>query len=1064
MAAVLSRGDLQASWSDFRACYGTGELAGRVEDCIRAASCITSVSSECAYATLQCLGVKTVGSPPASAPPPPPVFDPELLARQVCVECQNENLAYLRARFFPDGGRPQAAGESAVCGVPGLGESKCGDVWSAGPCTAHAGSAMVTVSHVSLRRDADWAGAYEHLEVGVPSPCMDCRVGDAGDPRCLPIFTHGVQYRCKCTANCPAELAAKREAELAALQLSAEELAKQRQAARRYRTLSSECLPWESGHGDRVGMTIADTVSRIPPFNFWAEIDFNGGANEGGSLRSVMDGEWERQKAMKERCENFQRDAKGDLNARLEIPCGDSAPVGWEPVACIPDVPPPPPAPPDPPRVCEWAHMTRSAIEQHLSAWVYQDPYNAAAAPEARGVRASCVLHNRSKSTPVAAMRGRCVDVGAFHAEAAARGLALDPVLDYLSTTHESGAAAREAVAVFVPKLPAGSRLLSYHDRDCRELSDVAPLEAAQTHFVGRYNQVSMRGVPVEEHLQTLLHDEVLRYHGTGRHTVRDATWGQRVQVLPGSEPTLAMLRELLQPPHVAGLVSRGERSFRIVIPDEWHFECPPGEVPAPTSDAEELELFERLGVFRCSPCPAPTPLQIIVGVSEECGRVRGACQRCATGSFANAAGDACTSCMLPEVPVLNAAGTRYECAACPAGQYPHLATPPFYSCADLAPLAVAWTGAGWGLQYAQYIEGNNYLYPEAATGLPDASFVDPATFALTACATLPEPPLNYFRDRCGVPGRGLWVQVAAGPFAAYVGVEGMLLFEGGRFSDGAADVTDQVSPPEAAVVTPYAAGRLRACALCAVGQYRTVSCEDDALGGGQCVDCLTCAQGGQGWTCATHWFAHATATGCTTVSPTPAADYAPVPCAVAKSDGGRHYIVAGCGRESAAFTWWAAPGQYTYESYDKGSDTWQATQNPAQGDRLQAAGQTRTCAYDDGSSCQYNGAAVPRAPAHNFGEYTLLIPYCPPGHYVSADALDTAAAYDVTNCRLCQAACESHRTRAADNTPCDGATSEDTQSRCLDGCDINYYREAGAGAGGGGQCRKCTMCEAGAL
>lgn len=1067
---VISNADAAVSWDDFRSCYGTSEFASRVESCIRVSTCVASVgvdvSTECSYAALQCMGVKTVSAPPPPPPaPPPPPFQPELLEAQVCVECQSENLEYIRNHFFPDGGRPTMAGQSAVCGVASLGESECSSLWSKQACTTHAESSMVTVSHVNLRRDADWAGVYAHIEHGVPGLCMDCRVGDENDPRCLSVFTHAMEYRCNCIDSCPAQLAAQREAELEALQLEEAELEKLRQAARRYRTLSSECLPYTAGQGDRTGLQIIDTVSRFPPYSFFTEVDFNGGANEGGSARDAMDSEWERQAKMKARCDNFHRDADGDLNARLEIPCGATAPEGWEPQACIPDSPPPPPSPPDPPRTCEWVHLTKSLTQNFLSAWIYKDPYNDGA-PEARGIRAECAVHNKSKSTPIALMRDQCIDISQFHEEAVANGLVSDPVLDYLVTTHANDAMAREAVAVFVPKMPVGSRILSFHDSNCERLFDVKSLEEAKTHFIGRYNQVFKGSdpethAPLEQHFKDRLYNDILQWYGKLRHTVRDVVWGQNVQLLPGSEPNLRALKSILGPVYLHDWTMYGERSFRIIIPEAWHFECPINQVPAPTTDTDELDLYRRLKIFKCVPCPDPITY-IIVGLTETCGRNQGACQQCAVGSFSNDAGDECVSCMLPEVPVMNADGTRYACMTCSAMQYPKLITPPFYECVDLKPLAVLWESGSWRLQYAQYIENNNYLFPKDAMGLSSPSFVDPDTFTLTACSSLPEPPLNYYRDGCGVPGSGLWVQITGKAFETYNGFQGMARFQGSNFYDEDGTlITASVTPEENAFVAPYASGRLRLCTLCGVGQYRTVPCEEDIAGGGQCLDCLTCADSTSAWSCTTHWFSHEIVTGCTTTSPTPTTDYTPTPCPIIKSDNGRHFIVAGCGSQSTSFKWWSGSSPYQYET--NAGDVWQVTGQPVRGDRIKS-GQDRTCTYDGSSDCQYEGAFVGKVSGDNIAEFTMLIPYCPPGHYVGVENPDTMSEYDVTNCRLCQSACESTQMKAEDNKPCDGSTNEDTQARCLAGCDVNYYRHESGSELTPDQCISCTMCQKGVL
>ena len=103
---------------------------------------------------------------------------------------------------------------------------------------------------------------------------------------------------------------------------------------------------------------------------------------------------------------------------------------------------------------------------------------------------------------------------------------------------------------------------------------------------------------------------------------------------------------------------------------------------------------------------------------------------------------------------------------------------------------------------------------------------------------------------------------------------------------------------------------------------------------------------------------------------------------------------------------------------------------------------------------------------ADDYTACTDEIPYCPPGWFVDTSNLadgcdqlqDTAlGSYKPRCCKECQLECETNLRRQASWQQCPGDTTYDTQAKCGQGCDINYYYNTADE-----QCQRCESCDAG--
>ena len=136
-----------------------------------------------------------------------------------------------------------------------------------------------------------------------------------------------------------------------------------------------------------------------------------------------------------------------------------------------------------------------------------------------------------------------------------------------------------------------------------------------------------------------------------------------------------------------------------------------------------------------------------------------------------------------------------------------------------------------------------------------------------------------------------------------------------------------------------------------------------------------------------------------------------------------------------------------------------------------------------DISTGNWDEETVYLPPYSVYDEYSMLVPLCPRLHHVippqalqrqsaqsDADfedmlnaALGGARSWqDVSSwCGLCRVECIDENAaiplqRSPSWQPCDGSTQEDTQNRCQEGCDLNFYFDTVAN-----KCVQCELCEA---
>lgn len=232
-----------------------------------------------------------------------------------------------------------------------------------------------------------------------------------------------------------------------------------------------------------------------------------------------------------------------------------------------------------------------------------------------------------------------------------------------------------------------------------------------------------------------------------------------------------------------------------------------------------------------------------------------------------------------------------------------------------------------------------------------------------------------------------------------------------------------------------YRPGKCTACPTCPDGQYSTCA----GASAGECINCSTSCEPGHylsrpseeefvtpkqwcSWKITDHY---------------PTRDLTCQKCPAWKAvDGGKYYLVAGCGNVRS-FTRWDPSREVT-----------------ADGERPRSV----SCDVESAAvDCFVDGRTVP-ADAYSAGEY---LPYCPPGWHVNAGCVgtDTSAAWNPACCERCTT-CDlaaGKAVRLHEYAECSGASAADTQDACDSACHVGEYID-------GDQCRRCTSCRAGEL
>ena len=440
--------------------------------------------------------------------------------------------------------------------------------------------------------------------------------------------------------------------------------------------------------------------------------------------------------------------------------------------------------------------------------------------------------------------------------------------------------------------------------------------------------------------------------------------------------------------------------------------------------------------------------------------------------------------------------GGGYTCHYCPVGFRFQPGTPGACIPLRLQRVVPQSSPLAWGLNIVPSNTGAVVFTDEVTLDtlrmqyqtVPTDSYLDiealrnEGVFRIQQC---PDGPAvdGMFWHMCGMPHDKIYVRVrradifsAAVSAALFPQVDDMLLFDrsDGSFHKlvyytGAANPIISTDPPP--LPSAFAEFELEVaregaeipCQRCADGEYNG-ACSNSEPVGGSFGSCSACATQPPEY----HWMTHALSGGCRGWGDPDVfvdSDYVQRPCqGVLEEEGQFRLCVGFCGfRET--FKWWkpiksdadlvqiVAGGPYSVDSY-----TCTATDS----------GNLGLVAPPAYVKCQHPDTALPFATVDYFQQCTDTLPYCPPGWYVDRNCVQiqkqsdfaSELVFDTECCKQCQLRCEPGQRRRADWEVCPGDTTFDTQARCGEGCDVNFYLDLPEGVDEeDGQCRMCESC-----
>ena len=762
-------------------------------------------------------------------------------------------------------------------------------------------------------------------------------------------------------------------------------------------------------------------------------------------------------------------------------------------------------------------------------------------AAQSVGILNSCVVNRGSLSMNLCEARDVCFKIDEVFEEMRSRpgGLKIDPLHDYLNLRFLNDASARKAMNVFLPALPDGSVMYTYRNDNCegrfygyRSLSTIDGHPKTQ-RLRFDVEAVDSAGRTVEQRVM----DEWEELRKTGRFDTQYAcgdnmcTSGWHDQK-GRSIPPYTALQEIV----TADFMNNFDRlqgsslvqSFKIVLSHEWQCECSDGLVFDDAMTSAEQAIFDTTGLHKCKSCEHTTTTttygeetqrRSIIVDSEglgplPCGKRKRECQVCPYGSFPNEDSSECIRCGQFEVASYDSSTHLWECISCTLTEYFFWqAGMEFGECKLIPVMDIVKNVEEDRIDIIHFGDWDQYVpsrqYPNEKRRVPQNHYLDLSVQeapVVRACLASQIP--NTFRQDCGLSSQILIFDAHDSTYHRISEADNTVLYD-------ISTETYYINHAFASVSNFHnlqilRGGYIQHCTTCLSGQYLSSPCQSDYPGSpGTCSACKTCADTPDN--CAATWLYHETEQGCETrVSNNMAqavTDYEVRQCQRVEVVGGEIFLAIGCGTQFVS-VWdfratcinggahscgdWQWNALFGDGSQTDGADggTQEGTDNVATGGtggvvtranvQLGGAGISIRMPWRNPNEGVWEDVWVNFPPHDAHREYSDLIPFCPPGHYVGGIPTDidrsNAATFEkelnnlfgsVTTwghmkgwCRICRTECI-HETAAiplhksANYRRCSGSTEEDTQDRCQEGCDLNFYYDSVAE-----KCRQCEMCD----
>ena len=692
-----------------------------------------------------------------------------------------------------------------------------------------------------------------------------------------------------------------------------------------------------------------------------------------------------------------------------------------------------------------------------------------------------------------------------------AGGIEVDFLHDYLNQHYADDASIRKAMNVYLPNLPDGSVMRFYKDSDCLEYYGQTGLHSDE----GNPNLVTLRHDSESEDSEgrTLTERVMREWHliknTHDRYKVKDGD-GNYVNYAADdvtSVPNFYALYDIFATLTAEEFKSQSQyRAFKIDFGSGYGCECTgvlAGLESVPEVEMSEVDaaIFEKTGIHPCRECALDSlgRKRSILRRADEfmaCRKQRFKCEECVRNEFPNSDFTECVSCPGFQVVEYDFEAKQWSCRDCNYHEYYYRAEGDYFGeCREIPIMSISLNDAGlvvidnWNTG-DQYVPNRN-LYPNMIEPVPFGYYLNVSDYAVISCEESLIP--NTFYVGCGVQTYKLVLYHARRDEVLEVNPDTLYDLDGKRL-----DIDDFND------LSVVRGGVLRLCEQCANQQYLSTLCTSENGGfRGRCSDCLSCADIPGG--CASVWLKHELNRGCLVADSgsvhvqQPETDYNVTECRYAKLLGNDVFLVLGCG--TGAVDIWrygeavengvTCVGQdgriksgemcfdyvneWEYEGQDSEDDDGDSTTIPvvksATTQSVAAGGSYLIPMRDVEHAHVWRNQRV-FLPGHDpYVDGVGQIPYCPRGHYVQLplDADDPEGwmkePWHAEYCVLCRVTCEADEFadsastiqlwRSANWVECDGKTQEDTQDRCQEGCDLNFYFDEEMQ-----QCRQCELCD----
>ena len=706
--------------------------------------------------------------------------------------------------------------------------------------------------------------------------------------------------------------------------------------------------------------------------------------------------------------------------------------------------------------------------------------------------------------------------------------------LGYYDNYKTVDAAIRRAFNVVLPKLPTGSKLLTYKTSDCSGFpSRGKRLSTADTSIKSTVTAIGIQQITRNSEGKTI-HEKIEEaWQASEVNKYYDLYNSKKIPIVKEGGIPHRALRDILTDQFMANFNNDNEKSFQVIIDSQWVCDC--GEFEEVNTDLftdsengnENRFYYDILGLHQCKPCAMSMYnnggimeiaeeryRSILQDLSEAtfskkiCGRSFRKCVECGYKTFPNPERTSCIQCMGYEVP------TYYEgvwsCVECDTKSeyyvYAGVENREFPTC---EPIPVVSLSYKFDTNYAAILIHNfetgdmfkdDVDNPTHLRPIRDGFYLDMETRTERKCEN-PSIAGTYLKN-CGLKGTYFLkdgineLEISESNCESIIGGICTYVLTGALF--GLRD-------------WQYMRGGIvTSCETCGQNQYMNVPCSSEANNGagfaGSCTNCKWCYDynpwGGEyddatdvqketGRNCDTKWLYHEEPMGCNPFRAPqpgevmPTKDYQMRTCRKFIESDDTVDIAIGCGVQNKV-----SPYADMIWNCNTGGNLYGFCKDWMDGTTDFTLGAEFLYDLPLMHSIGSSGAqwSIDWSP---YREYSTLAPYCPQYHYLEKREeghYEALSAYDGTKCKLCRPVCtlgekgDMTATQIRDNTQCrveeegagggvdeltdcfenrndrrtcPGNTYEDTQDKCQDGCDLNYYLDRDSKT-----CSPCELCE----